>query len=617
MSFSFPSFMSKENTTIRKPSKAVGTLREALTIFWAAADDYAKRRLFLAIVLVAVGALLAAFTPIVLKLVVDSLTNADLSDGDHLAPLLLVVMYVSGQFVNRCVTELRVMLHGHAGQRVRRHIARRLFDHIIRLPLRFQLERKAGAMGETAEQGLRGIDLILEHLVYTVVPVTIEFSVVALILVHFDHGVYLTILGIASIGYIAAFRWGASSIRAPSETVSRSHIDAHALMTDFLVNGETVKYYDAEDVVGGRYDAALGRTETAWNRFFTSYAASGLLVASIFALSLGVSLILAAGEVSRGVMTVGDFVLVNAYVMRLVQPLEMLGFAIRDIAQGLAFLQTLLQLLREKTEDCQGWIPSCAGPPRGELKFDNISFSYHEPRVVLRNISFTVSAGKTVAIVGVSGSGKSSLTRLLFRLYEPDSGQILLDGHPIKGLPLSYLRQAIAVVPQDTVLFHDSIANNIGFGRHGSSLRDIEGAARVAHLHEAIVRMPNGYETLVGDRGLKLSGGERQRVAIARAALKSPRVFVFDEATSSLDSMTERAILRNLVDVSVSRTTFIIAHRLSTVVHADEILVLDRGMIIERGTHEQLRSINGRYAAMWDAQQSESQRFSDERASTA
>jgi ATP-binding cassette subfamily B protein len=311
----------------------------------------------------------------------------------------------------------------------------------------------------------------------------------------------------------------------------------------------------------------------------------------------------AASDVARGAMTVGDFVLVNAYVVRLVQPLELLGFAVGDIAQGLAFLQSMLDLFAEKTEGDHSRAPQSAKSTQGELIFDRVSFSYREERAVIKDVSFSVPAGKTVAVVGVSGSGKSSLIRLLFRLYEPDSGRILLDGAPIKDLSLSAVRQAIAVVPQDTVLFHDTIANNIGFGRAGSTQPEIQEAARIANLHDFILSMPEGYDTPVGERGLKLSGGERQRVAIARAALKRPRIFVFDEATSSLDTQTERDILHNLLDVSARSTTLVIAHRLSTVVHADEILVLDRGVIIERGTHEELKELGGAYAALWGAQQ--------------
>lgn len=590
------------------PQSGAQTLREALRLFWAVADPYAKRRLALALATVAIGALFAALSPIALKLVVDSLGDRSGSTYVLLTPLALVILYVAGQYLFRCSNELRTMLHGHAEQRIRRRISRRLFEHLVRMPLRFHLERKAGALGETVEQGLRGYELLLQHVVYTLVPVTIEFVAVAIVLVHFSQTKYLAILALASIAYVAAFHRWATKIYGPSEDVSTAHIDSHGVLTDSLVNQEAIKYFDAEPVVCQRYDTVLGYRESAWRRFLNAYAINGLIVATIFGLSLGVSLVHGAQDVARGAMTVGDFVLVNAYVARLVQPLELLGFAVRDIAQGLAFLKAMLGLLREKTEASGSVVRGRpAQAPRGELSFEHVSFGYHQERVILKDVNFTVPAGKTVAIVGVSGSGKSSLIRLLFRLYEPDHGRILLDGIPSADMSLSALRQAIAIIPQDTVLFHQSVASNIGLGRYGASRPEIEEAARIANLHDFIVGLPEGYETIVGERGMKLSGGERQRVAIARAVLKQPKIFVCDEATSSLDSRSERAIMRNLIDLSSQCTMLVIAHRLSTVVHADEILVLNSGVIVERGTHIELVREQGYYAGLWDAQQASAQ----------
>jgi ATP-binding cassette subfamily B protein len=576
-------------------------LREALQLLWTVADTYAKRRLLLALGLVAVGALLSALTPLALKFAVDALTERPAGSA-LLTPVVFVVLYVSGQYVVRFMTELRTVLYGQADQRVRRHLGRQLFDHLVRLPLRFHLERKAGAMGETAQQGIQGYQLLLNHMIYTILPVTVEFVAVALVLVNLGHGTYLAILGVASIAYVAVFQRGAASVQEPARSISVAHIEAHAVMTDSLVNFETVKYFDAEPVVSHRYDTALGRTESAWRRFFRRRAVNGVLVATIFALSLGTALLFSVNDVMRGAMTVGGFVLINSYITRLVTPLEALGFAVRDIAQGLAFLEKMLELFRETPEGDLRHTEPYETDPLGALIFHNVSFSYRHAQPVLKGVSFYVPPGRTVAVVGVSGSGKSSLIRLLFRLYEPDCGRIMLDGVPITEMLLSTVRQAIAIVPQDTVLFHDTIANNIGLGRRGSSMDDIKEAARIASLHDFIMSMPDAYETVVGERGLKLSGGERQRVAIARAALKKPRIFVFDEATSSLDSKTERDILHNLVDVSKKCTTLVIAHRLSTVVHADEILVLDRGMIVERGTHAELQKRDGHYAALWQAQ---------------
>jgi ABC-type transport system involved in Fe-S cluster assembly fused permease/ATPase subunit len=588
--------------------KASGTLRSALALFWSSADSFAKQRLLLALAIVGVGALLAALLPVTLKTAVDSLGTLRPAAAVLFAPLAAVLLYASGQFVWRCSIEVRNMLHGHAEQRLRRHISRRLFEHLVRMPLRFHLERRVGALGDTVEQGLKGYELLLLHVIYTVVPVTIEFAALIVVLLKLEQGKYLFILCLASIAYIFAFHRWATRIYEPSETAARAHMEAHSVLTDTLINHETVKYFNAERVVCTRYDTALGRTESAWRRFFTEYAINGVIVAFIFGASLAICLTLGAYDVSRGILTVGGFVLINAYVVRIIQPLELLGVAVRDIAQGLAFLSVLFSLSNEACEAAEADDPALGADElfegKGELTFDQVTLSYDRNRTVLQGVSFNVPAGRTVGIVGVSGSGKSSLIRLLFRLYEPDSGRILLDGTPINELPLSVVRHSIGIIPQDTVLFHDTIANNIAFGRTGASRAEVEQAARLANLEEFIRSLPDGYETIVGERGLKLSGGERQRIAIARAAIKRPKVFVCDEATSSLDSATEQAIMRNLIDLSRRRTTLIVAHRLSTVRHASEIVVLNKGVLVERGSHDELRARNGYYAGLWDAQQS-------------
>jgi ATP-binding cassette subfamily B protein len=467
--------------------------------------------------------------------------------------------------------------------------------------MRFHLERKTGAIAQTAEQGLRGYDLFVTHLVYTVIPVIVEFVAVTLVMLHFNHASYLLIFGVAALAYVIAFYRWARAIQEPSESITSALIESGAVLNDSLLNAETVKYFDAEKVVARNFDKALAKTESAGLRFFNRYAAHGILVALIFASSLGVSLLCATRDVLQGAMTAGDFVLINMYVMRLVQPLELLGFAVRDIAQGLAYLGAMLRLFKERAEE-SGGRPAASIESKGELRFENVTFSYRPSKLVLRDVSFCVPAGKTTAIVGMSGSGKSSLIRLMFRLYEPNSGRILLDGMPISQMSLAFVRRAIAIVPQDTVLLNASINANLSLARVGCTRFEVEDAARVANLHDFIMGLPEEYETEVGERGLKLSGGERQRVAIARAVLKQPRIAVFDEATSSLDSRTEREILRNLGALSKRCTTLVIAHRLSTVTHADEILVLSHGVVVERGTHDALRASGGHYARLWDAQ---------------
>jgi ATP-binding cassette subfamily B protein len=403
--------------------------------------------------------------------------------------------------------------------------------------------------------------------------------------------------------YTLAFTAGAVRIAGAARAASAANIDANAVLTDSILNYETVKCFNAEATVQEHFDTALVRTERQWKKFYMHKLGNGFIVATIFALSVGTSMVVAAGAVSRGSLSIGEFVLIHTYLLQLVRPVEMVGFALRDISHGLAFIEKMAELLQQRPEEKTRETRENLARGQGELVFDRISFSYRPGRPVLADVSFTIPAGRTVAVVGASGSGKSSLVRLLLRFCEPDSGRILLDGTPISDLSVCSLRETIATVPQDTVLFNDSIAYNISIGRSGSPAEDIQRAARMAHLHEFIAAQPDGYQTKVGERGIKLSGGEKQRVAIARAALKTPRIFVFDEATSSLDSKTEQKILCNIREVSREATTLIIAHRLSTVTEADEIVVLDRGRVLERGTHKALLRNDGAYAALWAAQQ--------------
>lgn len=603
---------SESESAAHARAESLRSLREALRLLWSESDSYIRRRLGLALSLVIGYSALTALAPIAFAYLVDLFAGirvdlfADSRKSDGAVniglPVMLVGAYVLSQFLVRALSAVRDLLHGRGEQRLYRYLSRRLFAHIVGLPLRFHLERKTGAMGETLTQGLHGYQMLLQHSVYTILPALVEFGTIILVLIVFGHPLYLIIYAVAALSYAYAFARGAAAVTEPARAASSSHVEAHAVMTDSLLNYETVKYFNAEIAVYDKYDIALERTESAWARFYRLRTLNSLVVGLIFACSLAAALGYAAYEVMRGTMTLGDFVLINSYMLRITVPLEMVGYAVRDVSQGLAFLSRMLDIFREKPE----WDPADKrgeGPEtRGELVFDHVNFSYRSDRVILRDVSFSVPAGRTVAIVGISGSGKSSLIRLLFRLCDPDSGQVVLDGVPISEMPLSALRQSIAVVPQDLVLFNDTIANNIAFGRWGATREGVERAARLAHLHTFIASLPDGYDTMVGERGLKLSGGERQRVAIARAAVKQPRIYVFDEATSSLDTRTEREILRNLTEVSKGCTTLVIAHRLSTIVHADEIVVLEQGTIIERGSHASLIAADGAYAALWRVQ---------------
>lgn len=583
-------------------SEAAEAFRRTLRLIWAEADAFTRRHLMISFCLLVVGSVLGALTPIAYKLVIDTLTGHP-PPSSLLSPAILIGSYVLCGYAISCSATLRQFVHSVGTQRLNRHITNRLFRHIIRLPLRFHLERKTGAVGETITQGLGGCQIVLQHLVFTFLPVIVEFLAIIFVLIHFRHTAYLGVLAITAAAYGLAFWWGSKQVTAPSLAVADASIAAQSELTDCLLNYEAVKYYSAEQLIGSRFNDRLTVKEKSWRQLLRLKTLNGWVIVTIFSSSLAASLSYAGYEVLHGTMTVGDFVLIATYVGRIIGPLEAMGYAVRDMSQGLMFLQKMLNLLKEKQETDEA-ADSTRHTVYGELRFERVSFAYKRGRRILRDLTFSVRAGHTVGIVGSSGSGKSSIIRLLFRLYDPDEGRILIDGVPIHELPLATLRSSIAIVPQDTVLFHDSVASNVAFGKQGATQEEVEQAAKIARLDNFISSLPEGYDTQVGERGLKLSGGEKQRVAIARAALKRPLIFVFDEATSSLDTRSEREILQNLIELGRSRTTVIIAHRLSTVIHADEILVLSDGGVSERGTHIELLERGGDYAALWRAQHS-------------
>ncbi|HHH50573.1 MAG TPA: ABC transporter ATP-binding protein/permease [Saprospiraceae bacterium] len=617
----------------------ISILRQAVLLGWKEADGFVKNRFVWALLLTIITAVFSALAPIVLKFAIDSMGAGDyqvnnqdlLQDWGVLnqlfivsGPVILILLYIFSLWLSKSSGELRWFFYGTADQRLHRNISRNLFDHVLKLPLAFHLDRKTGALNQTLVQGIAGYSILLNVGVFTILPVLIEIILISAVLVLFLSPPFLIILLLSVIAYSITFAIGVAQIKGPSREVSTSQIDAYAALTDSILNSETVKYFSAENFVNDQYDTSLAKAESGWASFYACKTINGLFVACVFAISLGFSIVLASKHIMLGTMTLGDFVLINTYMLQIIRPLEALGVAFRSAVQGVAFIERMLKILENEAENfeiIQGARASASLPSTvkkkkfsmsgSELVFDRVSFSYFPDKIcssgmqksLLEEISFVIKPGKVTAIVGSSGAGKSSIIRLLLRFFEPNKGDILLNGISTSDIPLSDLRQYIAVVPQDTVLFNNTIAYNIGFGKQGSSQLEIEEAAKRAHIHDKIKKMPHGYQTMVGERGLKLSGGEKQRVSIARASLKDPKIFVFDEATSSLDTKTERQILDNLITVSKNATTLIIAHRLSTVVHADEILVLERGEFIERGNHEQLIRAKGTYASMWDSQQ--------------
>lgn len=575
-------------------------LREIVFLLSREATPFVTTRVAGVLALVIAAAVLTALSPVALKLIVDGLATH--GRGWSVSPLALVTLYVLALWLARTANQVRQLVFAQAEQHIYRTLSERFFAHVMRLPLRFHLDRQTGGVSQTLDNGLQGLRLILHHLVFTCLPVAVQLTTVLLVLVDLVTLPFLLLFFGALACYVVAFAYSAAIITKMARNASAARVDATAAMTDALLNYETVKYFTAETLIQDRVARSLDRAESAWVGFYRHYALNGLVVAAVFAAFLAGTVFYATEEVRKGRMTVGDFVLVNTYMLQIVQPIEMMGYAMQGLSQGAAMLEKLAQLFREPTECGLGACKGGATGP-GSLEFQDVCLSYGGGRRVLSKVSFRVAAGHTLGIVGPSGSGKSTVVRLLMRLLEPESGRILLDGAPISDMALQDLRRSIAVVPQDTVLFDDTVRYNIAFGRADASPEGIEAAARIARLHDIVMTLPDRYDTLVGERGVKLSGGERQRVSIARAVLKSPRIYVFDEATSSLDSRTEREILSSLRTISRSSTTLVIAHRLSTVVHAEEIVVLENGRIAERGTHHSLLRRNGSYAALWKAQQ--------------
>jgi ABC-type transport system involved in Fe-S cluster assembly fused permease/ATPase subunit len=585
---------------LRASALNTGHIRAVTRLVWGQASRDVKVRLAIVVVLVVTSSVLTALGPLMLKWIVDHFTGAAPAAGASV--FVLVGLYIASQWLGRAVGEIRAWMHTRAQRRLFTALSERLFEHLMRLPLRFHLDRRTGAVSRILENGLQGYQMILHHLVSTVLPLAGELGTVILVLARLDQPVFLWLFCASIVCYGVAFAFAAMSIVAPAQAASAVNVEANARMTDSLLNYETVKYFAAERLVQSEVSAALVRTEQGWVRFARLSARNGLGIATVFAAFLAVSVGYAAREVEAGRMTVGEFVLVNAYMLQVVRPIEMIGLAMQAFSQGLAMLSGMLDLFKQVPEPL---LPDREIELRGptSLEFRDVAVSYQADRPGLRGVSFRVPPGKTLGIVGASGAGKSTIVRLLVRMLEPGSGAILIGGIPVSELPISQLRRLIAVVPQDCVLFNDTIGYNIAFGKPGGSRQDVEEAAELAHLQRFISRLPEGYDTAVGERGVKLSGGEKQRVAIARAAIKRPLIYVFDEATSSLDSQTEKEILHNIRTISRSCTTLIIAHRLSTTVHADEIAVLHDGMVVERGSHVSLLSQRGAYWRLWQAQQ--------------
>ncbi len=590
-----------------RPATLTGTVQLLWPYIWPRDRIDLKLRVFLAVALMLLSKLITVAIPYSYKWATDALAGKLKLDAVPLPHILvgvasLTVIYGALRIAMALTQQSRDALFAAVAMNAVRRLAIEVFEHLHRLSLRFHLERKTGGLTRVLERGRNAIETIIRTSMLVAVPTIVEFAlIVGVMLISFDWR-YVAAISATVVAYLAyttiATNWRIGIRRSMNE----SDTDANTKAIDSLLNFETVKYFGAEQREAARYDKAMARYERMSVRTYVSLAVLNAGQAVIFTIGLVVVLVMCVAEVRSGKKTVGDFVLINLIMLQLYQPLNFMGMVYRDVKQAIVDIEAMFAILGQnpEIEDVPG--AAALKVTQGAVRFENVEFAYDADRPILRGVSFDAPAGHTIAIVGPSGAGKSTISRLLFRFYEPTSGRILIDGQDIQEVTQTSLRAAIGMVPQDTVLFNDSIVYNIRYGRDGADDADVRAAAVNAQIDAFIESLPQGYAAQVGERGLKLSGGEKQRVAIARTMLKAPPILVLDEATSALDSFTEHEIQSALERVSRGRTTLVIAHRLSTVVNADEILVLDKGVIAERGAHEALLARGGIYAALWNRQ---------------
>ena len=602
-------------TTLTAPSsgakaRASGmrTARKVLPYLWPADKAWVKRRVVLSLGMLFFAKLIAVATPFLYKAAVDGLAgDVSNSAGWLLAygAIGVTIAYGMARAANVGFQQLRDAIFARVGQRALRQLALETFHHIHALSFRYHITRKTGGLSRIIERGVKGVDFLLRFLLFSIGPLMLELLMIAVVLaVVFD--IWYLVVVFVTIGIYIWFTFTVTEWRVKiRKEMNDQDTDANQKAIDSLLNFETVKYFGAENREAERYDSAMQGYEAAALK--TSYSLAFLNFGQSLIITTGLVgvMVMAAMGVQRGDLTVGDFVLVNAYMIQITLPLNFLGTVYREIRQALVDMAEMFDLLEQPSEVSDKPDATALVVTGGEVIFDRVAFGYDQERPILRDVSVRVAPGETVALVGPSGSGKSTIGRLLFRFYDVDGGAVRIDGQDLRDITQESLHSMIGVVPQDTVLFNDTIRYNIAYGRPGATYEEIEGAARAAKIHDFIHSLPDGYETTVGERGLKLSGGEKQRVGIARTLLKDPPILLLDEATSALDTETEREIQEELRAMGQGRSVITIAHRLSTVVDANQILVLEAGEIIESGTHDQLLRRNGRYASMWQRQMAE------------
>jgi len=575
------------------------TLKSLAPFLW----DYRGR------VVIALGSLILAKVanvgiPLVLKDIVDAL---DTQNTQLVLPLAFLLAYGALKLSSSLFNELRDAIFSRVRHGAMRRVSTRVLDHLHRLSLRYHLDRKTGGISRDMERGARSVSSMLNYMAFSILPTLVEVTLIAgILLKNYDPGFALITFGAVVVYVLFTFKiteWRMKYRIQMNATDSKANTQA----IDSLINYETVKYFGNEQHELDRYNASLEEWEDAAVKSQTSMSALNVGQAGIIAIGVTMIMILAARGVVAGTLTIGDLVLINAFLLQLFIPLNFLGIVYSQLKHAIADMRAMFDVMELQPEIQNRDDAIALDVGKGEVRFDRVSFAYDPERPILHGVSFSIPAGHKIAVVGPSGAGKSTLARLLFRFYDVDAGRILVNGQDVRAVTQESLRAAIGIVPQDTVLFNDSLRYNIAYARHGASQADIEAAARAANIHTFITRLPAGYDTVVGERGLKLSGGEKQRVAIARAILKNPRILVFDEATSSLDSHSEQAILESLSSAARDHTTLVIAHRLSTVVDADTILVMEHGRLIEQGNHQQLLAQEGLYSQLWELQKQEAE----------
>ncbi|WP_418591700.1 ABCB family ABC transporter ATP-binding protein/permease [Ponticoccus sp. (in: a-proteobacteria)] len=580
------------------------TIRRVGPYLWPEGQTWVKRRVVIALGFLVLAKVIAVFTPILYKQAVDTLSGEGASDL-MLGAVGLTVAYGLARLMNVGFQQLRDAVFAKVGQRALRQLALETFTHIHRLSLRYHITRKTGGLSRIIERGVKGVEFLLRFLLFSIGPLALELALVAIVLFFlFDVWYLVVVVGVVALYVAFTFKVTEWRVKLRRE-MNKQDTDANQKAIDSLLNFETVKYFGAESREAARYDRAMEGYEAAAVKTATSLAALNTGQSLIITSGLVAVMVMAAVGVQNGALTVGDFVMVNAYMIQITMPLNFLGTVYREIRQALVDMGEMFDLLEQPQE-----VQDKPGAPAldvagGAVTLDGVVFGYDAARPILKGVSVDVPAGQNVALVGPSGSGKSTIGRLLFRFYDVQGGAIRIDGQDLRDVTQDSLHAAIGVVPQDTVLFNDTIRYNIAYGRDGASQAEVEDAARAAQIHDFITSLPEGYDTQVGERGLKLSGGEKQRVGIARTLLKNPPILLLDEATSALDTETEASIQEALRRAGEGRTVITIAHRLSTIADADRIVVLQDGEVVEEGTHEALLLRQGRYAQLWARQQAE------------